>query len=120
MRIITHNMLVCNVKGCSAKNYPLHIKATQLVNTPSDFNPEFITHMIPKLDWPSLVLACKDLNIVIPEQLPTNLDQDTLKKMHDILVDVHIQEGSMVCSNCSREFPITNGVPNMLLTEDEV
>lgn len=30
-------------------------------------------------------------------------------------------EGKLVCPNpaCKREYPITNGIPNMILSEDE-
>jgi multifunctional methyltransferase subunit TRM112 len=53
-------MLVCNVKGCGKDNFPLQIKG-EPVKEESEFNPEFIKHMIPKLDWNALVLACKDV-----------------------------------------------------------
>jgi multifunctional methyltransferase subunit TRM112 len=29
-------------------------------------------------------------------------------------------EGALVCPNCARRYPIKNGIPNMLLNEDEV
>jgi uncharacterized protein YbaR (Trm112 family) len=31
-----------------------------------------------------------------------------------------IIEGAMVCKNCDREYEIKNGIPNMLLDEEEV
>ena len=33
---------------------------------------------------------------------------------------VEIVEGSLICPETGREFPIINGIPNMLLNEDEV
>ena len=33
---------------------------------------------------------------------------------------VHINEGKLVCPNCGRAYNITEGIPNMLLHEDEV
>ncbi len=31
-----------------------------------------------------------------------------------------VKEGELICPNCSRSFPIKDGVPNLLLNEDEV
>jgi uncharacterized protein YbaR (Trm112 family) len=36
------------------------------------------------------------------------------------LSQLHVQEGALVCRRCSRQYPITQGIPNMLLTESEV
>ena len=33
---------------------------------------------------------------------------------------VEVIEGKLVCPESGREFPINNGIPNMLLNEDEV
>lgn len=33
---------------------------------------------------------------------------------------IHVQEGALVCRKCSRQYPITQGIPNMLLNEHEV
>lgn len=55
MRILSHNMLMCNVKGCVSNNFPLIIRATQVENIESPFNPEFVINVLPKLDWPALV-----------------------------------------------------------------
>ena len=35
-------------------------------------------------------------------------------------LQIHIMEGALVCPNCARRYPIKNGIPNMLLNEDEV
>lgn len=35
-------------------------------------------------------------------------------------MDIHVTEGALVCPNCARRYPIKNGIPNMLLNEDEV
>ena len=29
-------------------------------------------------------------------------------------------EGKLICPNCGREYPITNGIPNMILNENEL
>lgn len=47
-------------------------------------------------------------------------DQDLLQKLHHILLEIDIIEGQLECPETGRIFPITQGIPNMLLNEDEV
>lgn len=35
-------------------------------------------------------------------------------------IQVEVEEGSLVCPESGKKFPIKNGIPNMLLNEDEV
>jgi len=37
-----------------------------------------------------------------------------------MFLQVEVKEGFLVCPETGRQFPITNGIPNMLLNEDEV
>ena len=37
-----------------------------------------------------------------------------------LFLQVEILEGALVCPETGRKFPISNGIPNMLLNEDEV
>jgi multifunctional methyltransferase subunit TRM112 len=58
----------------------------------------------------------------LPEMAPSEEenDEDILKTVHHALIEVEVTEGFLVCPESGREFPITNGIPNMLLNEDEV
>lgn len=47
-------------------------------------------------------------------------DVDFLQKLHHILMEIDIIEGNLECPETGRLFPITEGIPNMLLNEDEV
>jgi multifunctional methyltransferase subunit TRM112 len=47
-------------------------------------------------------------------------DVDMLKELHHLLFEVHVLEGHLVCPESGRRFPIKDGIPNMLLHEDEV
>ena len=46
-------------------------------------------------------------------------DSDFLRKVHHILPEVYIVNGEHICLETGRKFPINNGIPNMLLNEDE-
>ena len=46
-------------------------------------------------------------------------DENFLKEFHHVLLEVHIEQGSLICPESGRRFPIKKGIPNMLLREDE-
>ena len=54
MRLLTHNMLICNKKGV-VNGYPLAIKATRLVYEETEFSTEFTRSMLNKVEWSALV-----------------------------------------------------------------
>jgi multifunctional methyltransferase subunit TRM112 len=72
-------------------------------------------------DWPEL-----------PETLPETLlssntsdsdDETTLlvaAALFRWLFEIHVLEGMLVCPDTGREFPIKDGIPNMILHEDEL
>jgi multifunctional methyltransferase subunit TRM112 len=33
-------------------------------------------------------------------------------------MQVHVKEGALKCPGCDRVYPITRGIPNMILTEE--
>ncbi len=47
-------------------------------------------------------------------------DEDFLKAAHHVLLEVEVVEGDLECPETGRKFPVSGGIPNMLLTEDEV
>uniref|UniRef100_A0A3P8XSW1 Multifunctional methyltransferase subunit TRM112-like protein n=1 Tax=Esox lucius TaxID=8010 RepID=A0A3P8XSW1_ESOLU len=122
MKLLTHNMLTSHVKGVT-KGYPLLIKATEVKVSEVEFNPNFVSRMIPKLEWSALVQAADGLGHL--QDLPTELiadyeaNEDFLRKVHRVLLEVEVLEGCLQCPESGREFPITRGVPNMLLNEEE-
>ena len=63
MRLVTHNILMCNKKGCTQEHFPLHIEATKIEQRASEFNADFIRHMLPKLEWHALVSGAKDVRL---------------------------------------------------------
>ncbi|KAJ7650671.1 Trm112p-domain-containing protein [Roridomyces roridus] len=121
VRLITHNLLACHAKGCTTNNFPLEFKDVQVVLRESEFNPEFLRGFMPKIEWPALLGAARELgDTSLPDQLPEMLDDDFLKALHHVLLEIHVEEGIMICPNCQHNYPILNGIPNMLLAEHEI
>ena len=54
---------------------------------------------------------------VTAEDLATEVLQ---RKLHHALLEVELVEGFLLCPETGRKFPVTKGIPNMLLHEDEV
>ncbi|KAF7265296.1 tRNA methyltransferase subunit 11-2 [Rhynchophorus ferrugineus] len=124
MKLLTHNMLTSKcVKGVNV-GYPLTINASDVRVADVDFNPDFISRLIPKIDWPVLYNAAESLGHVedLPKETPVNYEnnEEFLKKAHRALLEVEVVHGELVCPESGRKFPINNGIPNMLLNEDEV
>jgi multifunctional methyltransferase subunit TRM112 len=69
--------------------------------------------------------AARDLNLLeiseatIPSDIDT-ISEDILRSIHHALFEVHIIEGNLICPESGRKFPIHEGIPNMILHEDEV
>lgn len=122
MRLLTHNMLSSNIKGV-VNGFPLLIEAEKVIEKKVDLNADFLKNMFVKIDWNALVDASKSLGY---SELPDNaefsmLDSDEfLSKFHHALLELHLEEGALVCPETGRKFPVSKGIPNMLLHEDEV
>jgi multifunctional methyltransferase subunit TRM112 len=122
MRLITHNLLMCNKKGVE-NGYPLIIEAEEVDVVACDFQAAFVRKMLTKLDWSAFLAGAKTLKLAdgLPDTLPgAEADEDTLRKIHHALLEVHVKQGKLVCPESGRAFPIIDGIPNMLLNEDEV
>ncbi|KAL3276174.1 hypothetical protein HHI36_020893 [Cryptolaemus montrouzieri] len=124
MKLLTHNMLTSKcLKGVSV-GYPLGINATEVTTSVVDFDPEFISRLIPKLEWHALKQASDIIGEkgYLPEALIADYEnnEEFLKKVHHALLEIEVVSGNLVCPETGRSFPINNGIPNMLLNEDEV
>ena len=144
MRLLTHNFLQSNVKGTD-KGYPLIIEADEVVVEKSPLDTDLLLKLIPKLNYSVILGAVKQLSestttatcatsggapleFRLPD-LPPELVHDTdelrndvqlLANLHTVLMDVHVMEGNLSCPDTGRKFPIKEGIPNMILHEDEV
>ncbi|XP_073869483.1 multifunctional methyltransferase subunit TRM112-like protein isoform X2 [Macaca fascicularis] len=46
-------------------------------------------------------------------------NEEFLRTMHHLLLEVEVIEGTLQCPESGRMFPISRGIPNMLLSEEE-
>ncbi|GAB4815841.1 hypothetical protein N2152v2_002887 [Parachlorella kessleri] len=121
MKLLTHNMLQCHIKGVK-NGYPFKIEAEKVEERPADYDPDFLRHIFPRIQWDALREAASSMGVnnlpetVSAEQLE---DEDFLKAFHHALLEVHLEEGSLICPETGRRFPVSQGIPNLLLQEDE-
>lgn len=124
MKFITTNFVKCAVKSCntSLDSFPLKYTECVLGREEQEYNPEFICHMLERLDWDAVVEVAKELgNDQLPATKPTDLDpimeddQAILKDLHNLLIETKILEGQMTCKNCGHIYYIKNSIPNFLL-----
>lgn len=66
-------------------------------------------HMQPR----TLLSHC----LVMAQQVCEPLNYGVLRVL---AVQVCLEEGSLICPETGRRFPVSKGIPNMLLNEDEV
>jgi multifunctional methyltransferase subunit TRM112 len=57
----------------------------------------------------------------LPFTLTENLAQDPafLQALYHIIMNVHLVKGMLTCPVTGREFPVQDGIPNMILEEEE-
>ncbi|XP_077965819.1 multifunctional methyltransferase subunit TRM112-like protein [Styela clava] len=123
MRLLTHNMLTSHVKGVK-NGYPFIIEATEVKEEEVEFNPEFVVRMIPRIEWTALLKAVEMLGKtgILPNDPAEDYenDEDFLKKVHHAIMEIEVTTGHLKCPESGRKFPIANGIPNMLLNENDV
>jgi uncharacterized protein YbaR (Trm112 family) len=103
--------------------------------------------MADRINWAALRSACRDLGLTDLEEVgdftsagyasaekPASgehvfqaavsdvaaVKEADLRALHHVLFEVHLQEGELVCPESGRRFFVREGIPNMLLHEDEL
>lgn len=64
MRLLTHNLLACHARTCTttSNNFPLAFKDVQIELIEAEFNDDFLRGFIPKIEWPALVGAARQVS----------------------------------------------------------
>lgn len=113
---------MCNRKQCSG-GFPLRIVARETKVTESEFNAAHIRSMLNRIEYSALLEAAGSVGMATlpPTFSPSDLEDDMfLRAVHEVIMDFHVEEGDLVCPKCERKFPVSMGIPNMLLHDDEV
>ncbi|TPX55490.1 hypothetical protein PhCBS80983_g05268 [Powellomyces hirtus] len=115
-------MLQCHAKSCpQGQSYPLAIRNAELEQLDAEFNADFVTRLMPKLDWAVLRKTAFELGVAeLPAEIPTEPTQADLQLIHKVALETRIKEADMVCNGCGHVYPIKDGVPNMLLQDHEI
>ena len=118
-----------NSNEAKGKGFPLRITATEVkvIDNPDAGATEkrdidFVKKMLPVLEWPALVQAASEMGIsTLPPTLTTDLAESPafLQALYHILMNVHLMRGMLTCPVTGREFPVIDGIPNMMLEEEE-
>lgn len=128
MRLLTHNMLRNN--SSEGKGFPLKITATEIrVDEGPSSSHEYaerqvamVKGLLDVLDWQALVQGASEMGLnTLPPQLSEKVAADPafLQALHHVLMNVHLVKGILTCPVTGREFPVQDGIPNMMLDEDE-
>lgn len=117
MRLITHNMLKCNVKNVE-NGYPLIIEASSVETIEQEFDKTLTARMISKINIVALQSALQ--NIKSEMIITDSEEEENLRSLHHALFEIHVQDGFLICPESGRRFQVKDGIPNMLLHEDEV
>jgi multifunctional methyltransferase subunit TRM112 len=97
-----------------------------------------VSKMISKVDYGALLVAVTEIRTTnllsaelvpeIPTERPSESDLQVvegdmntiLEALHVVLFNIHVLEGALICPDTGRRFPIKDGIPNMILHEDEI
>ena len=121
MRLLTHNLLMCNLKTCIGVSLPLTLQVNEMSEESTEYNAALTTKMLGKIDWKVFVRTVEALGHTLPEELsPEDLaNENLMKNVYHLLFNLNVVSGSLICQNCGRVYPIEKSIPNMLLEDRE-
>ncbi|CAG2170418.1 unnamed protein product [Oppiella nova] len=115
MKLLMHNMLSSMGLQNVTVGFPLKIVANEVKDISVEFDKKFMKRIISKVDWNALRDTAAQFGVKLPTELPNgNISDELLKQIHGALMEIEIIEGKLVCPETGHEFPINNGIPNML------
>jgi len=124
MRLLTHNVMRNNASAASRVTSPPRITAATKVRVDESSGApssdeggddtvaarrevEFARHVLPVLDWDSLIRDAKTLGLMsLPPTVTTELAEDGgfLRALYHVLMNVHLVDGMLTCEVTGREF----------------
>jgi multifunctional methyltransferase subunit TRM112 len=82
-----------------------------------------VKKMIAIINYEALKTAAEQLGVHnLPEAVTAEdlEDPDMIQKLHHAMMEIHLEEGALICPVTKRRFPVSKGIANMLLNADEV
>lgn len=122
MRLLTHNSMKSPVNDV-AKGYPMGLEIIDMEVRESGVNLEFIKGLVPGLDWEGVIVVAEAVGLKgMPAKFNLALleDESFLRAAHNLLLDVHVKSGTLICPESGKRFPIVGEVPNLMMTEREL
>ena len=107
------------------RQYPLKITAVEVrVDDSSEVGTEvsFVKGILGMLDWQILVHAAAEMGLnTLPPSLTEDLAKDDAfcRALYHVLMNVHLVKGMLTCPDTGREFPVTDGIVDFTMEEDE-
>lgn len=86
----------------------------------SEMDEQLVERMKETIEWDGLRAAVADLRKLKVLDVPEPNPNDSLMTLHHLLFNIHILEGVLACPETNREFVVKDGIPNMVLHEDEI
>ena len=86
------------------------------------FRLENLLNIICSVHLSSQFQAASQMGLTnLPSVLTEDLAENSvfLRALYHVLMNVHLVRGILKCSNTGREFPVTDGIVNFMLEEDE-
>ena len=123
MNLLTHNLIKCNMKKC-INGYPLRIGANKIDKRQDEIDDEFVKRTLKKVDLNALIIGSQDMKIIDDNSALKNLKEEDIEKK-DVLNDLKtilfkslLIEGILKCPDCGTEYPVKNGIPDMVVNDD--
>jgi multifunctional methyltransferase subunit TRM112 len=131
MRLLTLNMIQCNVKTCSTNKYPLSVSALLIEDVKMEYNKDFLVNLIPKIDWNALNFNLQELGwdpIDDPVNFSYQESNDSVnvynkhspptswwESLHQVLLCKRIVNGKLECRGCQHVFVIKDTILSMIV-----
>ncbi|XP_061039718.1 multifunctional methyltransferase subunit TRM112-like protein [Eubalaena glacialis] len=121
MKLLTHNLLSLPVQAMGARGFALCLQATEVRINPVESNPDFVAGMIPKVEWAVLLEDSDTLHLFKVPKKPIQgheHKENFLRNVHHVLLEVDVLEDTLQCPESGFLFPISRGIPKMLLSDE--
>eukprot|EP00554_Chaetoceros_debilis_P006018 CAMPEP_0194073226 /NCGR_PEP_ID=MMETSP0149-20130528/733_1 /TAXON_ID=122233 /ORGANISM="Chaetoceros debilis, Strain MM31A-1" /LENGTH=128 /DNA_ID=CAMNT_0038753215 /DNA_START=135 /DNA_END=521 /DNA_ORIENTATION=- len=118
-----------NTEEAKGGGWPLKITAIEVrVDDANDVGSDpknelsFIKGILGMLEWSTLVQGASQMGLnTLPKVLTEEMaaDEDFLRALYHVLMNVHLVRGMLTCPDTGREFPVTNSIIDFSMEEQE-